>query len=65
MLTRRYIEALLVDEDMADEVWEAWVAGKIDDLAACLARWWIVASGMHKDSYWSTLKLWLLTKNKP
>ena len=35
MLTERYIEALLVDEDLADLVWEAWNAGLIpDDLAA-------------------------------
>ncbi len=29
MLTRRYIEALLVDEDMAGEVWKAWNKGEI------------------------------------
>ena len=29
MLTEIYIEALLVDEDLADEVWEAWDAGEI------------------------------------
>ena len=35
MLTKIYIEALLVDEDLADQVWEAWDAGVItDDLAA-------------------------------
>ncbi len=26
MLTEIYIEALLVDEDLADQVWEAWDA---------------------------------------
>jgi len=31
MLTEVYIEALLVDEVLADEVWEAWDAGVIDD----------------------------------
>ncbi len=31
MLTEAYIEALLVDEEMADQVWEAWDAGEIDD----------------------------------
>ncbi len=25
MLTEMYIEALLVDEELADQVWEAWV----------------------------------------
>ncbi len=34
MLTEAYIEALLVDEDLADQVWQAW---EIDDLGACLA----------------------------
>ena len=35
MLTEIYIEALLVDEELADLVWEAWDAGLIaDDLAA-------------------------------
>ena len=34
MLTQLYIEALLMDEDLADEVWELWIAGVItDDLA--------------------------------
>ena len=27
MLTEIYIEALLVDEDLADQVWEAWDQG--------------------------------------
>ncbi len=26
-----YIEALIVDEKLADQVWEAWDAGDIDD----------------------------------
>ncbi len=34
MLTRFYIEALLVDPEAADQVWEAWDAGEIDDLTA-------------------------------
>ena len=41
MLTELYIEALLVDEDLADLVWEAWDAGEIDDQTATLA-WWLV-----------------------
>jgi len=28
-LTQIYIEALLVDEELADQVWEAWFAGAI------------------------------------
>ena len=31
MLTEVYIEALLVDEELADQVWEAWDAGEIGD----------------------------------
>ena len=38
MLTEIYIEALLVDEDLADQVWEAW---EIDDQAAFIA-WWLI-----------------------
>ena len=34
MLTDLYIEALLVDEELADLVWEVWDAGAIDDKAA-------------------------------
>ena len=41
MFTEIYIEALLVDEELADQVWEAWDAGEIDDLAACVAWLWI------------------------
>ena len=29
MLTEIYIEALIVDEEQADQVWEAWDAGKL------------------------------------
>jgi len=41
MLTRIYIEALLVDEDLADQVWEAWDKGEVDDQTAWLA-WWLL-----------------------
>ena len=46
MLTEIYIEALLVDEELADQVWVVWVAwdaGEIDDELAFLA-WLIVAA---------------------
>ncbi len=39
MLTGIYIEALLVDEDLADQVWDA---GKIDDWLAAWA--WIAVA---------------------
>ena len=38
MLTEIYIEALLVDEDLADRVWEAWDGGEIDEATAVVAR---------------------------
>ncbi|VUX54960.1 protein of unknown function [uncultured Woeseiaceae bacterium] len=41
MLTRIYIEALLVDEELADQVWEAWDASTLNDVAAYLA-WMII-----------------------
>ena len=42
MLTEIYIEALLIGEEMADQVWEAWDKGGIDDAIACTA-WMIIA----------------------
>ena len=44
MLTEIYIEALLVDEELADQVWDMWNAGVItDDLAAW--AWWRIRQG--------------------
>ncbi len=40
MLTEIYIEALLVDEELADQVWDA---DETDDQMAWLA-WWLVAN---------------------
>ena len=37
MLTEIYIEALLIDEERADQVWEAWDAREVDDQTAWLA----------------------------
>ena len=42
MLTEIYIEALLVDETLADQVWEDWDKGEINDLVARLV-WWLIA----------------------
>jgi hypothetical protein len=42
MLTRLYIEALLVDEELADQVWEAWDSGEADDQVAYIA-WMLIA----------------------
>jgi len=31
MLTEIYISALMVDSELADQVWEAWDAEEVDD----------------------------------
>jgi len=41
MLTEIYIEALLVDEELADQAWDA---GEVSDLTACLA--WMLIAGV-------------------
>ncbi len=41
MLTEIYIEALLIDEDMADQAWDA---GEIDDQTACMV--WVLIAGL-------------------
>ena len=43
MFTEIYIEALLVDEDLADQVWGLWDAGLIGDHLAAIA-WLLVAA---------------------
>ncbi len=45
MLTEIYIEALLVDEDLADQVWDAWDADELNNAAACIAWMLIARSG--------------------
>ena len=45
MLTELYIEALLVDESLADQVWELWNVGLIpNELAAQV--WYILATSI-------------------
>ncbi len=44
MLTETYIEALLVDEELADQVWEIWDRGEISDFWAAWMGWWIADS---------------------
>ena len=41
MLTEIYIEALLVDEEMADQVFEVGDKGEISDRVAWLV-WWLI-----------------------
>ena len=43
MLVDIYIEALLVDEKLADLVWQAWDAGLISDELATIAWLQVVA----------------------
>ncbi len=45
MLTLLCMEALLVDEKLADQVWEVWDSGKIDDQVACIA-WWLIGGAI-------------------
>ena len=47
MLTEIYIEALLVDEELADQVWELWGAGITTDAEAARA-WCMLANGLIK-----------------
>ena len=44
MLTEIYIEAQVVDRELADQVWEAWDAGKISSLSASL-MWLLIFDG--------------------
>ena len=44
MRTQIYIEALLVDEKLADQDWEAWNATQIDGVSAFLAWMFITNS---------------------
>ena len=45
MLTETYIKALLVDEELADEVWDAWDKGDIDDAVVFIA--WMIIAGLN------------------
>jgi len=43
MLSEIYIEALLVDEELSGQVWNAWDCGEFDDLTAY--ETWSLLSG--------------------
>ena len=43
MLTKLYIEALLVNEEPADQVWEMWDLGAIDDQLVLIA-WMLIVT---------------------
>ncbi len=48
MLAEIYISALLIDEELADQVWEAWDTGEIDDHVAWVA-WQRIADYFDSD----------------
>jgi len=45
LLTEIYIEALLVDEELADQFWEAWFADETSTETASMMWWWLIAAG--------------------
>ena len=47
MLTEIYIEALLVDEDLADGMWELWESGVIGEQLVLIA-WFLIAISFAK-----------------
>ena len=48
MLTAAYIEALLVDEGLADQVWDTWDAGQIGDFDAAWAWFALIRNHVSK-----------------
>ena len=50
MLSEFYIEALLVDDELADQVSEAWNAQILNDGATCIA--WVLIAELSNDQYW-------------
>ena len=46
MLSELHVETLLVDEDLADQIWELWDAGLIPDDQATGA-WWLISVGLY------------------
>ena len=42
MLTDIYIEALLVDPELADAIWRLWIDGLIDDNLAMIV--WLISA---------------------
>ncbi len=56
MLTEIYILALLIDEEPADQVWEAWDKGEIDDQGAWSTWWLITINAKQTDQSSTTLR---------
>ena len=59
MLTEIYIEALLVDEELADQVWKAWIGGEIDDSAAIMMWRRIATRTLCRSGFSLHLMAWL------
>ena len=53
MLTEIYVEALLIDEALADQIWESWDKGAIDDQVGYF-RWCLIAGNRltSESRYW-------------
>ena len=51
MLTDIYLSALLVDEKLADQVYEAWDEGEIDDQVPLLAWSLITLNGKQSENF--------------
>jgi len=56
MLTQNYVGALLVDEDLANQVFEVWDKGEISDRVAWLGWWLITINAKQTDQSSTTLK---------
>ena len=54
MLAEIYIEALLIEEELADQVWEAWDSGEIDDQVAWIARSCLTVVQFRSINQWVT-----------
>ncbi len=53
MLTEIYIEALLVDWVLADQVWEAWDSSQADDQTAYIA-WMLITCSRYRSGPYHT-----------
>ncbi len=54
MLAEIYIEALLIDEELADQVREAWDKGEIEDQVAWLSYWLITLNDQQSEQFSTT-----------
>ena len=54
MLTKLYVEALLIDEDLADQVWALWDRRDIADDLAWIA-WLLLATNVPRKLFMSML----------